>query len=192
MTLRPAAVVVPIYRAPRNSLLFVRRAAHLRRQPNHIAFPGGVADDADGGDRLTTALREIEEELGIPRAAVTVVAELPERAAISAAFILKPFVGILAPETPLVPDAGEVGEVIEVPLTAIFAPGALYEGETDVGDRRVRSWQFDHGTMRVWGATGRILESLVSRIRENAGGLRDTLAAAGVELPHPLHALQGG
>jgi 8-oxo-dGTP pyrophosphatase MutT (NUDIX family) len=191
MPTRPAAVVVPIYRAPRNSMLFVRRALHLRRQPNHIAFPGGVADETDGDDRLATALRELREELGVSHTQIEIVARLPERAAVSAAFTLTPFVGILGPDEPLVPDAGEIAEVIEVPLSEIFAPGALREGDTDLGERIVRSWQFDYGTMHVWGATGRILQSIVTSVCENAGGLRDRLQTAGVVLPQ-LQALQGG
>lgn len=192
MSLRPAAVLIPIYRAPRNSVLFVRRAAHLRRQPNHVAFPGGVADEADGDDRTVTALREFEEELGIARSFVTLVGTLPERAAIAAAFSLTPIVGVLDPSSEVAPDPNEIGEVFEVPLEAIFAPAALYEGQTDLGDRIVTSWQFDYGPMHVWGATGRILESLVADVRTNKGGLRDRLVGAGVELPQPLQALHGG
>jgi len=192
MSVRPAAVIVPIYRAPRNSIVFIRRAAHLRRQPNHIAFPGGVADEEDGDDRMKTALRELREELGIEAQRVTVIARLPDRKAISAAFTLTPFIGVLHADEPLVPDAAEIAEVIEVPLHAVFAPDALHEGETDLGDRIVRSPQFDFETMHVWGVTGRILETLVQMIRENAGGLCDDLQAAGVVLPQPLQALQGG
>jgi 8-oxo-dGTP pyrophosphatase MutT (NUDIX family) len=192
MPLRPAAVVVPIYRAPRNSLLFVRRAPHLRRQPNHIAFPGGAADDQDGNDPALTALRELHEELGVPSDRVTLVARLPDRGAIGAAFRLTPFVGILEPDEPLAPDPSEVAEVIEVPLSAIFAPNAIYEGETDLGDRIVRSPHFDFATMHVWGVTGRILESLVTMIREDTDGLRQRLQAVGVGLPYPLQALHGG
>lgn len=190
--MRPAAVIVPIYRAPRNSILFVRRASHLRRQPDHIAFPGGVADEEDGDDRLTTALRELREELGIPAERVKIVARLPDRNAISSAFTLTPFIGVLDAQEAYVPDPSEIGEVFEVPLNAAFAPGAIYEGDTDLGDRVVRSWHFDFATMHVWGVTGRIFETLVRMVRDNADGLRDNLQAAGVEFPYPLHALQGG
>lgn len=190
MSRRPAAVVVPIYRSPRNSLLFVRRALHLRRQPNHIAFPGGVADEGDGGDHRVTALRELREELGIDGERVTIVAQLPPRAAISA-FLLTPFVGILPAEVAVTPDPGEVAEVIEVPLDAIFAPGAIHEGETDLGDRVVYSPHFDYGSMHVWGATGRILQTFVEMVREDAAGLRSVLEGAGVTLP-PFHAVHGG
>lgn len=192
MSARPAAVVVPIYRAPRNSIVFVRRALHLRRQPNHIAFPGGVADENDGDDRLATALRELHEELGVDADRVTIVAQLPPRAAVAAAFTLTPYVGILPADVVLVPDAAEVAEVIEVPLDAVFAPGALYEAQTDLGERIVLSPNFDYGTVHVWGATGRILRSFVEMVCDDAGGLREALEAAGVVLPHPLHALHGG
>jgi 8-oxo-dGTP pyrophosphatase MutT (NUDIX family) len=181
-----------MYRAPRNSMLFVRRAPHLRRQPNQIAFPGGVADEGDAGDPLTTALREFTEELGVLGDRLTIVARLPDRNAISAAFTLTPFVGVLESAEALRPDASEVAEVIEVPLAAIFAEGAVHRGETDLGDRVVTSWQFDYGMMHVWGATGHILQTLVTAIRENAGGLRQRIVTAGVELPQPLQALHGG
>ncbi|HXP91989.1 MAG TPA: CoA pyrophosphatase [Candidatus Binatia bacterium] len=185
MSVRPAAVIVPIYRAPRNSILFVRRASHLRRQPNHIAFPGGVVDEGDGDDRLATALRELREELGVAADRVTVITRLPDRSALGVEFMLTPFVGILEADEPLAPDPSEVGEIIEVPLDAVFAPGAIHKGETDLGDRIVTSWHFDFATMHVWGVTGRILHTLVEMVRENADGLRDVLQAAGVTLSLP-------
>jgi 8-oxo-dGTP pyrophosphatase MutT (NUDIX family) len=185
VSIRPAAVIVPIYRAPRNSILFVRRALHLRRQPNHIAFPGGVVDQEDGDDRLATALRELREELGVAADRVTVITRLPDRNALGVAFTLTPFVGVLEAEEPLAPDPSEVAEVIEVPLDAVFVPGAIHEGQTDVGDRIVTSWHFDFAGMHVWGVTGRILHTFTEMIRENADGLRDILRAAGVDVDLP-------
>ena len=75
--------------------------------------------------------------------------------------------------------------MIEVPLDAVFIPGAIHEGQTDVGDRIVTSWQFDFGDMHVWGVTGRILHTFTEMIRENADGLRDILQAAGVNVDLP-------
>ncbi len=137
-------------------------------------------------------MRELREELGVAAERVTVITRLPDRSALGVAFTLTPFVGVLEADEPLAPDPSEIGEVIEVPLAAIFTPGAIHEGETDLGDRILTSWHFDFATMHVWGVTGRILHTLVHMVRENAGGLHDTLQAAGVELPQPLQALQGG
>ena len=65
-SLRPAAVLIPLYqRDGRDYLLFTERTAHLEHHAGEISFPGGGYDHSDK-DLSETALRETEEELGIP------------------------------------------------------------------------------------------------------------------------------
>ena len=162
-----AAVVVPIVRYIEPAIVFVRRASHLRRNPGQVAFPGGIVDEADGLDPATTALREFEEEVGVPRARVRIVDRLEPVVTLSLGVSVTPFIGLLDPPLEYVLDEAETAGVHEVPLAALYVPGAVHEGtETFENEGRrvvVSSWLFDHGELHVWGATARILRGLLAR-----------------------------
>ncbi len=162
-----AAVIVPIVRYPDPAVVFVLRAAHLRRNPGQVAFPGGVVDEADGEDPATTALREFEEELGVPRERVTIVDRLQNVVTLSLNVSVTPFLGIVDPPVAYRPDERETAGVHEVPLAALYARGALHEGtepvERDGRIFHVATWLFDHEDLHVWGATGRMLQNLLTR-----------------------------
>jgi 8-oxo-dGTP pyrophosphatase MutT (NUDIX family) len=162
-----AAVVMPIIAGDEPAIVFVRRAAHLRRNPGHIGFPGGALDAADGGDPEVAALREFEEETGVARELVRVVDQLGDVVTVSLGVRVTPFLGILAKPVRWQPDAAETAGVHEVPVRAVYAPGALHEGiETVAHDGttyHVKSWLFDHADLHVWGATARMLRDLLAR-----------------------------
>src|SRR5665213_199053 len=75
-----AAVLVPLYLAPdagEPHVVLTRRRADLRRHAGEISFPGGRRDPEDA-DLTETALREAEEEIGLPREQVTLLAWQPD------------------------------------------------------------------------------------------------------------------
>jgi len=162
-----AAVIVPIVRHPEPTIVFVRRGAHLRRNPGQIAFPGGAVDAEDGGDPEAAALREFEEELGVSRRRVRIVERLEDVETLALNVHVTPFLGIIEPPVTFVPDGEETESVHEVPLGALYAPGALHEADEHVlheGRRdTVRTWTFDYAGLHVWGATGKMLRSLLER-----------------------------
>jgi 8-oxo-dGTP pyrophosphatase MutT (NUDIX family) len=139
----------------------------LRRNPGQVAFPGGVVDVADGEDAMVTALREFEEELGVPKSRVRVIDRLEPVVTLSLNVCVVPYVGVLDPPVEYVPEEAETESVHEVPVSALYLPGALREGvEPLVRDGReifVNSWLFDYEELHVWGATARILHGLLSR-----------------------------
>ncbi len=177
-----AAVVLPIVRRDEPTLVFVRRAAHLRRNPGQIAFPGGLVDPADSGARAA-ALREFEEELGVPHERIRVVARLEDVVTLALSVTVTPFVGLIDPPIAFVHDASETESVHEIPLAALYAPGALHRGtESVVHDGTpyaVPTWIFDHENVHVWGATARILHALVVRYASAGDVLSTTPVPSG-------------
>jgi 8-oxo-dGTP pyrophosphatase MutT (NUDIX family) len=161
-----AAVVIPIVRHDDPTIVFVRRAAHLRRNPGQIGFPGGLIDPDDADERAA-ALREFEEELGIPRERLHVVDRLDDVITLSLSVTVTPYLALLDPPFDHVHHPDETESVHEVPLRSLYAPGALHYGnEAIVREGRhydVPSWLFDDGPVHVWGATGRILHDLLTR-----------------------------
>jgi 8-oxo-dGTP pyrophosphatase MutT (NUDIX family) len=159
-------------------MLFIERAQHLRRHAGQIGLPGGGADTLDGGDPQRTALRELNEEVGIEAARVTIVGRLPDLQQRLSSFVITPVVGILEPNTPVTPDGDEVAGAFEVPLASIVAPGALYEDLETTKARNSAMYALDYDGRHIWGFTARVLKSFVDAWLEPRSALRRAIVTA--------------
>jgi 8-oxo-dGTP pyrophosphatase MutT (NUDIX family) len=156
-----AAVLVPLFlRDGGLHAVLTRRRGDLRRHAGEVSFPGGRQDA--GEDLLTTALREAEEEVGLPRDAVEVVGALQPTPTIATGYAVYPFVGLIEPGHAWVPSASEVDEVLELSFDELRAGAAR---------RRLvrrgipfRTDTYVVGDHLVWGATARILGDLLARV----------------------------
>jgi 8-oxo-dGTP pyrophosphatase MutT (NUDIX family) len=157
-----AGVLVPLYVQDDDlHVVFTKRRDDLRRHPGEISFPGGRRDEGED-DLRTTALREAEEEIGLPPSAVEIVGALQPTPTIATGYAVYPFVGVIEPGHTWKPSAREVAEVIELPLRAL---------EAGYGRRRlvrrglpIRTDTYEVGDRLIWGATARILADLIDRI----------------------------
>ena len=123
--LRPAAVLVPLVDHPPGhphgmTVLLTQRTAHLTAHAGQISFPGGRIEAHDP-DPESAALRETEEEVGLPRDRVSVIGRL-DTYLTGTGFEITPVVGIVTPPFPLAIDPFEVAEAFEVPLSYILDP----------------------------------------------------------------------
>jgi len=156
-----AAVLVPLY-LDRGELhaVFTKRRADLRRHAGEISFPGGRQDD--GETLVTTALREAEEEIGLSRAAVELAGALPPTPTVVTSYRIHPFVGVIKPGHAWVPQPTEVETVLELSLPSLVRGHEMKRlVRKGVPFRTVTYTVGDH---LVWGATARIVESLVARL----------------------------
>jgi 8-oxo-dGTP pyrophosphatase MutT (NUDIX family) len=157
-----AAVLVPLYMKDDGlHAVFTRRRDDLRRHPGEISFPGGRRDP-DDENLLATALREADEEIGLPAAAVEVVGALQPTPTIATGYAVYPFVGVIAPGLSWTISAREVAEVIELSLEALREG---YERRRLV--RRglpIRTDTYLVGDHLIWGATARMLADLFDRL----------------------------
>ncbi|HYZ10382.1 MAG TPA: CoA pyrophosphatase [Actinomycetota bacterium] len=160
---RPAAVMVPVLDLPEPSLLFTVRSMDVRDHKGEISFPGGVRHREDP-DLLHTALRETEEELGIPADRFEVLGSLPPTQTVVSGFLIAPFVGVLADRPRLRPSPVEIDEVLELEVRRLVA----VEREAGVDrDGERRTWfAYDVDGNTVWGATGRIVHSFLAALRD--------------------------
>ena len=158
-----AAVLVPLYldEAGEPHLVFTRRREDLRRHAGEISFPGGRADRSDA-DLVATALREAEEEIGLPSGAVEVLGALQPTPTIATDYAVYPFVGLIEPGKEWVLSPREVAEVLELSLRDLRA---------GYGRRRLirrgvpfRTDVYVVGDDLIWGATARILADLLDRV----------------------------
>src|SRR3546814_2829705 len=107
----PAAVLMAIVARPRPTLLFTKRNSTLRRHAGQVSFPGGRIDPGDAGV-VAAALREAQEEVGLPPEQVDVMGGLEPYLTITG-FPVTPVVAVIPPDLPLVPHAAEVAWVFE-------------------------------------------------------------------------------
>jgi 8-oxo-dGTP pyrophosphatase MutT (NUDIX family) len=175
--MKRGAVVVPILANTPPSVIFVERAAHLRRHPGQIAFPGGIEEPIDGAEPVATALRELFEELGIAADRVKVAGSLPELEQFSSRFRITPIVAVVHAGTPLAVDGEEIADAFTVPLATALAEGNLYQDETLSAARGRAIYALDYGERRIWGFTARILKSFVEAWSAPLSPLRETVQA---------------
>jgi 8-oxo-dGTP pyrophosphatase MutT (NUDIX family) len=167
LSLVDSAVLAPVYRDPGGDL----RLVLIRRSPHgihggQIAFPGGRREPSDA-TLLQTALREAEEEIGLPAAHVTVLATLPVIETVATGFRVAPFLGRLAGAPPTWRrQETEIDEILEVRVDDLVRP------ET----HGVEHWQLPNwpapreipfyrvGPYKLWGATYKIVEPLLPRL----------------------------
>lgn len=168
---------MPIFARAPHGVLFVERAAHLRRHPGQIGFPGGTEETADAGDPMRTALRELFEELGVEAERVAIVGRLPDLEQRMNSFIITPIVGVLDETTRLALDGEEIAGVFTVPLAAIVAAGALYDDFEITQSRGRPMYAFDYEGRHVWGFTARILKSFVDAWTAPGSALRTAAEA---------------
>jgi 8-oxo-dGTP pyrophosphatase MutT (NUDIX family) len=157
-----AGVLVALYvREDELHAVFTKRRDDLRRHPGEISFPGGRYDEGEP-DLIATALREAEEEIGLPAHAVEIVGALQPTPTIATGYAVYPFVGMIEPGQKWTLSAREVAEVLELSLRDLLAGYArrrlLRRGLP------IRTDTYVVGDHLIWGATARILADLFDRI----------------------------
>jgi 8-oxo-dGTP pyrophosphatase MutT (NUDIX family) len=154
-----AAVLVPIIAHPGGlTVLFTQRTAHLKAHSGQVSFPGGRAEPGDASAE-ETALRESEEEIGLPRERVEVLARLPEYFT-RTGFRVTPVVGLIEPPLELKPDPGEVEAVFEVPLAFLLDARNHQRHTREFQGQSVGYYAMPYGDRNIWGATAGMVVNL--------------------------------
>ena len=148
----PAAVLFPLLeRRSGLSVLLTRRSSALKHHGGQVSFPGGRMEQEDS-DILHTALRETEEEIGIPMAHVRVAGPLSTMPTITG-YAVTPIVGFVPGDVRLTLDPVEVQTAFEVPLGFFLDAGNETRTERVIEGVPVPLIEFSYGGERIWGAT---------------------------------------
>jgi 8-oxo-dGTP pyrophosphatase MutT (NUDIX family) len=163
-----AAVLVPLVNRPEGvQVLLTQRTSHLKDHPSQVSFPGGRVDAGDA-DRVATALREAEEEVGLAASRIRVLGSLPEYD-IPSGFRVSPIVGWIEPPLDLgslTLDPFEVAAAFEAPLAVLLDPARVQRREVRFNGRHRHYVAIPWEGRYIWGATAGMLLSLARALAD--------------------------
>jgi 8-oxo-dGTP pyrophosphatase MutT (NUDIX family) len=160
---RESAVLAALFEDGGESrVVLTRRASTLRSHRSEVAFPGGRVEE--GETLVDAALREAAEEVALDSATVEVIGTLSTLSTFSSAAIIQPFVGLLPGRPVLRTDPAEVELAFDVALADLLAPGVHRAERWGDGEAAHSIHFFDLPGDIIWGATGRMLVELLSRL----------------------------
>ncbi len=152
------AVSRPAGYAPISKVVLTVRSENLKSHAGQISLPGGSIEPGD--DNLTAAaLREAEEEIGLPQEQVKVLGELGPMA-LPSGFLVTPVVGVIPPDLDFKACAREVADIFQTPLELILNPEAYVRGSYLYAGVKRRTMELYYEDYRIWGATAAILHRL--------------------------------
>ncbi len=143
-------------------LVLILRKTYKGVHSNQVGFPGGRVEEIDTSLE-DTALRETEEEVGIPQKDIEVIKKLTRLYIPPSNFWVQPYVGILHQTPTLVPQESEVEKILEVRLSDFLNENSIItENLSTSYAREIEVPAYSLNGHVVWGATGMML----SEIRE--------------------------
>ena len=161
LRLMPSAVVIPLYeRDGEVYVMLTERTETVSHHKGQISFPGGRRDPEDR-DLAVTALREFEEEMGLPRRLLRLAGRLDEQAVISNDRIA-PFLGVLEWPFETAHNGNEIARVLHLRLSDFLRPELHRLTRNEFEGRIWPIHYFDIDGHTVWGATGRIMADLLN------------------------------
>lgn len=161
-----AVLILLFQEAEKLKIIFIRRSDYVGIHSGQMAFPGGRAEKTDVNLQFT-ALREVEEEIGIKADSVEVLGNLSDLYIPPSNFLVRPFVGYLKGKPDYVVDNREVKEVKEFELDLFFQENIIKKKDFQAHNsmRRISAPYYEVNGTAIWGATAMILAELLDMLR---------------------------
>lgn len=166
-TREESAVLVPVFRDADGELrlvLVVRGEEGVHG--GQLGLPGGRAEVADRSP-LDTAMREAEEDIGLSRGEVDVLAALDPVDTLTTNLRVHPFVARVSPRRRWRPALGEISGVLTPRVRALADPAARGEQEVSFAtwsEPRMVDCVPVEGGYVLWGLTLRLLDLILPRL----------------------------
>lgn len=166
-TPRQSAVMIILY--PQNNLLrtvLIERPVYEGVHSGQVAFPGGKFDEADKTlDR--TALRETEEEIGIPATEIRVLGNLTDLYINPSNFLVTPFIGFMKNTPVFKANQREVNKIITIGLNELNDINIKgIKTLTHSSGMKIKTPYYEVEGLTVWGATAMIISELNAIVEE--------------------------
>jgi 8-oxo-dGTP pyrophosphatase MutT (NUDIX family) len=161
-SLTPAAVLVPVVDRREPTVILTERPKTMRKHPGQISFPGGRIEPGDDGP-VAAALREAQEEIGLPPNRVEVIGTADLYCTVTG-FEVIPVVAVVPPDLTLAPHPGEVADMFEVPLHFLLDPARQVRRTVEWQGRMRSFYEIEWEGRRIWGATAAMIVNLSRRL----------------------------
>lgn len=158
----PAAVLVPVVDRREPTVILTERPKTMRKHPGQISFPGGRIESSDASP-VAAALREAEEEIGLPPDMVDVIGTADRYRTVTG-FVVIPVVGVVPPDLALSPHPGEVADMFEAPLHFLLDPARQMQRTVEWQGRMRSFYEIEWEGRRIWGATAAMIVNLSRRL----------------------------
>lgn len=141
-------------------LVLILRKTYKGVHSNQVGFPGGRVENYDR-NLMQTALRETEEEVGIPQAEVRVLKKLTKLYIPPSNFWVHPYIGLIDRTPELIRQESEVEKILEVDLEDFLDEKNLISQELSTSyAKNIQVPAFSLNGHIVWGATAMMLSEL--------------------------------
>ena len=161
----PSAVLILLYPF-KNDIYFIltERTNEVQHHKGQISLPGG---SWEVGEHLhEAALRETEEEIGIPMDEIDIVCELTPLFVKVTGYMIHPFVGYVQQRPTITPHPDEVNNVFTTSISDLLNPVNTQTKLWTIRKTPVDVPFFKFGKYKVWGATAMILSEFKQCIEE--------------------------
>lgn len=160
--------IIPYKNKP-YELILIHRSDKGTRHKGEMSFPGGKFDIQLDGSLQDTALRETEEEIGVPREKVKILGCLNDFPTMTR-YIITPFVGIIDKNQKLIKDDREVQEIVKIPIDFFTSKINFREQAVDINGNKFPIFYFNYikkengKVFTVWGATGYLICYFIEKV----------------------------
>ncbi|MEM8487284.1 MAG: CoA pyrophosphatase [Bacteroidota bacterium] len=152
------ALLFPLENA--TGILLTKRKETLSKHAGQISFPGGKQEADESLPE--TALRETEEEIGLPPHDIDMLGALSPLYIDVSNFCVFPFLGALHQmPTALVPQDTEVERILKVPLHNLADPAIQKEEIWTLRGQQMTIPYYAYEQETIWGATAMMLAELL-------------------------------
>lgn len=155
--LKASAVLIPLfYNQGQYHVLLTERSDEVNFHKGQVCFPGGSREPSDSS-LLQTALREIEEEIGLKAKDVEILGEFDDNVALTSNYVISPFVAFIPYPYPFKVDSREIKEIFSVPLSFFM------------NEANLKQDSYEYEGHIIWGATARILRQFIDLLKSESG-----------------------
>ena len=161
-------LIIPYKNKPYDLVLIRRTKQKNDKHSGEMSFPGGKFDPDHDKSYLDTALRELEEELGVSRQNVEILGCIDDHLT-PKGFIITAFVATINESQKLIKQDDEVKEIVKIPIT-FFANKRNFKERTYklrnelIGVGKFKYKPIDNMVYVIFGATSHIIVNYLDKV----------------------------
>ena len=156
-----AAVLIALTDEENPEVIYTLRSNKVSSHQGEVSFPGGMQEESDTS-LIITALRESEEEIGLPQNCVKILGSLDtmvSRFNVS----VTPFVGVIPGDVELNSSSEEIEACFRVPLSFLLKDKRYRNDEVNRNGETFYMPAYKYSSYVIWGLTAMITVNFLNR-----------------------------